>query len=86
MHNPEQVTRDSRLIDVFPGVEVRIARLEAGARAVSAEGLVPGAVISVERRVRLGGPVIVRLGRARLALARAVAREIVVAAIHEPAE
>jgi Fe2+ transport system protein FeoA len=41
--------------------------------ALEQEGVTIGAVLKVERRVGLGGPVIVRLGRARLAIARAVA-------------
>jgi len=94
MRNSEQVTRVSgssdassatavaaerRLIDLAPGLEMRISRIEAeSAGAVAAEGIVPGAVIAVERRIALGGPIVVRLGRARLALARGVARQIVV--------
>ena len=46
---------------------------EATRIALEQEGVVTGAVLKVERRVGLGGPLIVRLGRARLAIARAVA-------------
>jgi Fe2+ transport system protein FeoA len=84
-----------RLIDAVPGVALRIVRVEdeAGAgpdgavAAVAAEGLLPGVVVSLERRIAFGGPLIVHLGRARLALSREVARRIVVepAAVAEAA-
>jgi Fe2+ transport system protein FeoA len=38
------------------------------------EGLLPGAVVVVTARTPLGGPVLVELGRARLALSASVAR------------
>ena len=45
---------------------------------LAAEGLRPGDVLEVETRLPLGGPVVVRLGRARVALARRVAAGILV--------
>ncbi len=46
---------------------------------LAAEGLHVGDTIEVEGRLPLGGPVIVRLGRARVALSRTVAAGIAVA-------
>ncbi len=40
------------------------------------EGLLPGAVVEVASRTPLGGPVIVRLGRVRLALSAEVAAAV----------
>jgi Fe2+ transport system protein FeoA len=64
--------------------------LEAGAPArvvavgpadvdrLAAEGLHLGERLEVEVRLPLGGPVVVRVGRARIAIARAVAAGILV--------
>jgi Fe2+ transport system protein FeoA len=41
--------------------------------SLAQEGLGVGAVVAIERRLAFGGPLIVRLGRARLAIARSVA-------------
>jgi Fe2+ transport system protein FeoA len=56
---------------------------EATRQVLEQEGIVAGTVLKVERRVGLGGPVIVRLGRARLAIARAVAATVAVEAAEE---
>ncbi|HEY3335330.1 MAG TPA: FeoA family protein [Candidatus Limnocylindrales bacterium] len=40
------------------------------------EGLMPGAVVVVTARTPLGGPVVVELGRARLALSASIARRV----------
>lgn len=73
---------------------ITLARLPVGARSrvvavpaedaerLAAEGLHRGAVLEVELVLPLGGPVVVRLGRARIAVARRVAGEILV----EPGE
>ena len=50
----------------------------AHAPRLAALGLRPGAVLSVEQDAPLGGPRILRLGTARLALARVLTRGIVV--------
>ena len=42
------------------------------------EGIDVGVELCVERRLALGGPLIVRLGRARLAMARSVAAGVTV--------
>jgi Fe2+ transport system protein FeoA len=46
--------------------------------ALTQEGLGVGSEISIERRLALGGPMVLRLGRTRLALARSVAAVILV--------
>ena len=82
MTNSELAARDSNdrsLIDAAPDLELRIVRVvDEDADGVGAEGLLPGVVVSIERRIAFGGPLIIRLGRARLALGRDVARRIVV--------
>jgi Fe2+ transport system protein FeoA len=70
-----------RLAAVEPGRVVRVIAVPEQAKApLGQEGVVPGTDLAVERTVGLGGPMIVRLGRARLAIARSVAREIEVEA------
>lgn len=46
------------------------------AAELAREGLVPGALVLVGGRVSGGGPIIVSLGRARLALGRTLCRAI----------
>jgi Fe2+ transport system protein FeoA len=88
--NPESATRISsggttarpfdRLVDAAPGRRLLVVAVGPDHEsALAQEGLGVGAEISVERRVALGGPLIVRLGPARLALARGVAGAILVA-------
>jgi Fe2+ transport system protein FeoA len=48
----------------------------AHANELAREGVLPGAVLGVASRTPLGGPVIVVLGRVRLALSAEVARAI----------
>jgi Fe2+ transport system protein FeoA len=68
---------------VQPGLTVRVIGVPAHAhQALEQEGVVAGVEVTVERRVGMGGPVIVRLGRARLAIARATAAGVEV----EPVE
>ena len=67
------------LSSLRPGVEARV--LEAGpavAAWVDDAGIVTGTILSVERRIPLGGPLIVRLGTTRVALARRLADGITV--------
>jgi Fe2+ transport system protein FeoA len=53
----------------------RVVSVDDGARdELEREGLLPGAVVVVTARTPLGGPVVVELGRARLALSASVAR------------
>ncbi len=68
------------LADLDAGVTARVVAVPpAEVDRLAAEGLHRGDVVVVETRLPLGGPVVVRLGRARVALARGVAAQIVVA-------
>jgi Fe2+ transport system protein FeoA len=61
-----------------PG-RLRIVAVEPSRRvALEQEGLLVGAEIAVERRLALGGPLILRLGQSRLAIARTVAADVLV--------
>jgi Fe2+ transport system protein FeoA len=53
--------------------------------ALAAEGLVCGVLAEVESAVPFGGPIVVRIGRARLAVARAAARGVTVSVARAPA-
>jgi len=65
------------LVDLEPGVVASVVEVEPGElRRLAAEGLAPGDRVVVEERLPLGGPIVVRVGRARLALARRVAAAI----------
>jgi hypothetical protein len=89
--NPESATRISdgtltarpdldRLLDAAPRRPLLVVVVGPDDEsALAREGLGVGAEISIERRVAFGGPLIVRLGRTRLALARSVAATILVA-------
>jgi Fe2+ transport system protein FeoA len=65
------------------GERRRIAAVDGPARAeMEREGLLPGSVVRVAGRTPLGGPVIVEIGRTRVAVAAQVASAV----ITEPAE
>ena len=93
MSNPEFLTRISAKdrggcelhLERAPiGRSVRVTGMPDGIRMVlEQEGVVIGAILGIERRVGLGGPIIVRLGRARLAIARAVAATVLVEAVEK---
>ena len=90
MTQPSRLTATSS--PVFPSVEedgpIPLSRVAVGWRRVIAsvegpdreelgrEGVLPGSVIVVTARTPLGGPVIVELGRARLALSATVAAQV----------
>lgn len=66
-------------MNAAPGRRLRVVAVGPDHEpALAQEGLREGAEISVERRLALGGPMIVRLGRTRLALARSVATTVLV--------
>jgi Fe2+ transport system protein FeoA len=68
-----------RLLDLGPRTPARVVALDPEhAARLGDEGLHDGDLVLVESRLPLGGPLIVRLGRGRLALARALARSILV--------
>jgi FeoA domain. len=70
-------------VDAIVQLPMRVVAVdEAGRASLASEGLDVGVEVSIERRLALGGPLIVRLGRARLAIARSVASGVFV----EPAE
>lgn len=56
------------VVAVAPPLEAQLAQ----------EGIRPGVSLEVESRVPLGGPLVVRVGRARLALARVVAADVLI--------
>jgi Fe2+ transport system protein FeoA len=61
------------------GRSARVLDVPAGAvGALAAEGLTPGTIVEIETRQPLGGPVVIRIGRARLALSLRIARGILV--------
>ncbi len=66
------------LADAAVGCRVRVVAATADADELAREGILPGAVLELASRTPLGGPVIVVLGRVRLALSAAVARGLVV--------
>jgi len=53
--------------------------------ALAAEGIAVGVEVEVESAVPFGGPLVVRVGRARLALAREAAQAVEVEAASEAA-
>lgn len=62
------------LASLSVGHALRVEQVEpAHADELAREGLLPGAMLRVVSRTPLGGPVIVALGRARLALSADVA-------------
>jgi len=71
------------LARAVPSIALRVVAVDPGdAAELAREGLLPGSLVTVATRTPLGGPLVVNLGPARLALARALAGRIVV----EPAD
>ncbi len=67
------------LVELAPGIAARVVGVPPDeVERLAAEGLHRGDMVEVETRLPLGGPVVVRIGRARVALARRVAARIVV--------
>jgi len=65
------------LVDLAPGDAARVLEVHPGEeQRLAAEGLASGDRVVVETRLPLGGPIVVRVGRARLAVARQVAAAI----------
>ena len=55
----------------------RVVSIDGPARTeLEQEGMFPGAIVVVTARTPLGGPVVVELGRARLALSSSVAAQV----------
>lgn len=65
------------LVDLAPGDDARVVEVHPReGQRLAAEGLAAGDRVVVEARLPLGGPIVVRVGRARLAVARQVAAAI----------
>lgn len=64
-----------------------VLAVEGSARAeLEREGLLPGSEVVVTARTPLGGPIVVRLGRARLALSADVAAQVSTTALRPVGE
>lgn len=64
---------------VPPGVTVRIVRMsDEDVLALAEVGLIGGTAVTIERRLPFGGPVLLEVGPARIAVARAVAARTLV--------
>lgn len=73
----ESRTWDCRLADLPVGVPARILAAEGDdVLRLTTLGFHPGATLTVEQDARFGGPRIVRLGAARIAIAATVARSV----------
>jgi Fe2+ transport system protein FeoA len=84
--SPDRQGSGTRLVDVATGQLVVVTGVDAEhAASLALEGIRVGVELSVERRLVLGGPLIVRLGRARMAIARSVAAGLLVAPAGERA-
>ena len=85
MSNSELPTQDWTLDDLPIGVSARVVALDTNRDpSLAGHGIRPGATVEVEDDAPFGGPRIVNLGSARLAIARVVARRIHVR--REPAD
>jgi Fe2+ transport system protein FeoA len=67
------------------GVPLLVAGVDGPERdELEREGLLPGCVVVVMARTPLGGPVVVELGRTRIALSAAVAAGITTVSVAHP--
>lgn len=82
MTDPRPASPSTSLATAPVGARLRVLAVDAPhADELVREGLLPGAVIEVASRTPLGGPVIVSLGRVRVAMSADVA-----SAVHAEAE
>jgi len=85
VRNSESATQDWTLADLPIGVSARVVSVDPSRpRLLANHGLLPGVIVVVEDDAPFGGPRIIHLGLARLAIARSVARTIHVRS--EPAD
>ena len=71
--NATHVTLDA----LGPGAQGQVVRIDPALQAELVQhGLIEGAVVRLESRAPFGGPVVVGVGRARLAIGRELARAI----------
>ncbi len=83
MRNSESTTQDWTLAELPVGVSARVVSVDPNRpRLLADHGLLPGVIVVVEDDAPFGGPRILRLGSARLAIARSVARAINVRSEH----
>ncbi|MEW5990621.1 MAG: protoporphyrinogen oxidase [Chloroflexota bacterium] len=77
----------STSLDALPiGAGARVVSVAADhAAELALEGVVPGTIVAVASRAPLGGPLVVGVGRARVAVARSVASTVAVEPAPEPA-
>ncbi len=74
------------LTDAAIGSRLSVVAVDQGSAAeLAREGLLPGSRIEVVSRVPLGGPLIVTLGRVRLALGASAAGSVRAVPLREPA-
>jgi len=67
------------LVQLAAGIDARVVSVPSeDVERLAAEGIHRGDILQVETRLPMGGPVVVRLGRARVALAQRVAAAILV--------
>jgi Fe2+ transport system protein FeoA len=69
------------LTDCLSSATVRISHIEAGrgaARNLNSMGLYPGNTVTVVRKSRLGGPVVVNSSNTEVAIGRRLAKKIIV--------
>jgi Fe2+ transport system protein FeoA len=71
---PVRLTTLDSLAAGATGVVAAIGREHAS--QLAREGIAPGSRLAIEAAAPFGGPLIVRVGRARVALARRVARTV----------
>lgn len=77
MSNSERATQEWTLADLPIGVSARVVSLDPNRQtSLASHGIRPGVIVEVEDDAPFGGPRIVHLGSARLAIARAIARAI----------
>ena len=77
----ERVATPRRLtLDALPvGRPARVVSIDGDDQDLALEGLLPGTAVAVASRAPLGGPLVVGVGRARVAVARSVAARVLVA-------
>ena len=83
---PDELPLDALSLDALrPGSTARVSAVgTAHAGDLAQHGVVAGAIVRIESRAPFGGPLVVTIGRARLAIGAAVARSILVDAAGLP--
>jgi Fe2+ transport system protein FeoA len=69
---------------VHPGERRRVVRLTGHVAELACEGVLPGAELRVASRAMPGGPVVVQVGRARLAISADVAATVLTTPVEGP--